>query len=565
MDNKRCITVPPDFFKKSRNDYADWLFAFFREIIQNSIDAGATTITFIIDDLENGGCRIQAIDNGKGMSVEVLEHKFFALRQTTKGDSEGSTGAFGVAKEVIAFAHDNYRVETNGFVAKGVGAEYELDPIDNGFIGVSITVEISDTDSYRARRKLKEWVAMSTVDADIILDGVILPKSTISYAHKMKVDFGSIKFREIEDRSYPESKLIVKMSGMPMFVRSQYTTGGSFEGVLDLNGKSVDQLTSNRDGLKGTLENNLLGILNQLANDRGRLKMNEPITVEYNTRRRGITGGQLRGNVNEIESVTNQHSAYREGADQFAGDLIHNGASEDPDVPLKENRSKTNTELAATINLDPEARRGANKDFARDLSRRMMRREYDSHEKAQNRINRAMSGIENHLLPKNWIVRVGTGIEDAPAQIRKLKQRSFVKMAHVWELTAKYVLMRSKSIGAVADEYGNINVNGLPVKFGFILDDAKAQNVEMENEYHFLINPFLTQDYFTDDYAGIVEMAAHEAAHFLVDGHNESMINAFHDISRDVRMAIKREQDFSGIGTNRLENWTNNLAVKFMQ
>lgn len=559
MDNKRSITVPPDFFKKSRNDYADWLFAFFREIIQNSIDAGATVVTFLIEDLENGGCRIHAIDNGKGMSVEVLEHKFFALRQTTKGDTEGSTGAFGVAKEIIAFAHDNYRVETNGFVAKGSGATYELDPIDNGFTGVSITVEISDTDSYSARRKLKSWVAMSTFAADIILDGVILPKSTTTYAHKMKVDFGSIQFREIEDQSYPESKLVVKMSGMPMFVRSQYTTGGSFEGVLDLNGKSVDQLTSNRDGLKGTLENNLLGILNQLANDRGRLKMNEPITVEYNKHRRS--------NAMELDHHDNfDDEGINENQNQgAAGHIDQSAEAQGSEFSSKAGKGPTNAELSSTLNLDPEARRGANKDFARNLSRRMMRREYDSQEKAQDRINKAMSGIENDLLPRNWIVRVGTGINDAPAQIRKLKQRSFVKMAHIWELTAKYVLIRSRSIGATSDENGNIFVGGMPVKFGFILDDAKAQHVEMDHEYHFLINPFLTQSYFSDDYPGIVELAAHEAAHFIVEGHNESMINAFHDITRDVRMAIKNEESFTGIGINRLEKWANTTAVKILQ
>ena len=47
------------------------MMALFREVIQNSVDAGATKIDFTLDE-EDGGYKLTCIDNGSGMDERIL-------------------------------------------------------------------------------------------------------------------------------------------------------------------------------------------------------------------------------------------------------------------------------------------------------------------------------------------------------------------------------------------------------------------------------------------------------------------------------------------------------------
>lgn len=74
-------------------------FAFYRELVQNSIDAGATSIGVRIVLSSEGGrheARVSVTDDGCGMTQEVLEEDLVVLFRSTKEGQEGTIGKFGI-------------------------------------------------------------------------------------------------------------------------------------------------------------------------------------------------------------------------------------------------------------------------------------------------------------------------------------------------------------------------------------------------------------------------------------------------------------------------------------
>ena len=119
------ITVDDEVFANTLSMYADWREAWWREAIQNSVDANATEIRLGVRCLDQNmdmvdlgtdddtsrsleaEHRIQFIevsceDNGIGMDQETLATKFLAVGGTGKGSARSSAvGGFGEAKKLL--------------------------------------------------------------------------------------------------------------------------------------------------------------------------------------------------------------------------------------------------------------------------------------------------------------------------------------------------------------------------------------------------------------------------------------------------------------------------------
>jgi len=113
--------------------FADPL-AFFRELVQNSIDAGASSIAVTIGwtpDHESsegedptGTIEIAVRDDGCGMGREVLEEQLTVLFRSGKEDQADKIGKFGVGfVSVLALAPDVVVVRTS----EGDGAQWTLE------------------------------------------------------------------------------------------------------------------------------------------------------------------------------------------------------------------------------------------------------------------------------------------------------------------------------------------------------------------------------------------------------------------------------------------------------
>lgn len=128
---------------------ADKLFVAVREMIQNSRDAKAKTIeiTWTPEDPndEDSAGTLVFSDDGKGMSLDTLENKFFSLGGSEK--EAGSIGGFGAAKAAILTAGRDgwsWEIRTRNVWTKSDGFGSYLDPIivpDNQAIrGTMITI-----------------------------------------------------------------------------------------------------------------------------------------------------------------------------------------------------------------------------------------------------------------------------------------------------------------------------------------------------------------------------------------------------------------------------------------
>ena len=123
----QSVTIGSEFFVKSFNDYRDKFWAFAREIMQNSIDCGSTSIDIKIVEVPDDDCTLVVVRNdGEPMTREILVGKLLSLGSSGK-DFQGAVGGFGKAKEILYFAHRSYTIASGVCRVSGSGAGYNLE------------------------------------------------------------------------------------------------------------------------------------------------------------------------------------------------------------------------------------------------------------------------------------------------------------------------------------------------------------------------------------------------------------------------------------------------------
>lgn len=126
------VAMPKRFFlEEAKKEYWNTDTRLISELLQNSVDAGATEIRA---DFTDGYYRW--VDNGCGMNKQTLVNAMLTMGGSEK--SSGSTGGFGAAKKLILFAHDKYVIRTRNIVANGNFLNYELDEDSEMFSGTDI-------------------------------------------------------------------------------------------------------------------------------------------------------------------------------------------------------------------------------------------------------------------------------------------------------------------------------------------------------------------------------------------------------------------------------------------
>jgi len=130
------VSLPKEFFETERDKfYNDWVGAFPREFVQNSVDAKATELFIDIVSADGKGSfggapgldrvtRVTFEDDGTGMSREILDKVFFALGQSTKRSDDGAVGGFGRARIMQAFSQVRYSIVTRDRYVEGDGPRY---------------------------------------------------------------------------------------------------------------------------------------------------------------------------------------------------------------------------------------------------------------------------------------------------------------------------------------------------------------------------------------------------------------------------------------------------------
>jgi len=146
-----AMGVSPDFWTKLLERYPNWELGWWREVAQNSRDAGATQFDWSIvpgtyKDPETGlttdAMVVTAYDNGVGMDADILRRALLTRGGSVK--PEEAVGGFGDAKNLILFPWLGWKVETRNLVAFGqhesVMEPPGIETVPNPIQGTRITV-----------------------------------------------------------------------------------------------------------------------------------------------------------------------------------------------------------------------------------------------------------------------------------------------------------------------------------------------------------------------------------------------------------------------------------------
>jgi hypothetical protein len=108
-------------------EYGDtWKEAYWRELVQNSVDAGATKIDLYTKELNDGNIIAGCKDNGHGMTEEVFRNKFLKHGGTTKGEGSDAAGGFGAAKRLLLAPWIQWQMRSGNVVAVGQMSRHEV-------------------------------------------------------------------------------------------------------------------------------------------------------------------------------------------------------------------------------------------------------------------------------------------------------------------------------------------------------------------------------------------------------------------------------------------------------
>lgn len=282
MQFANTIAMDQRWFETIKKDYSDWRFAWAREAGQNSLDAGATVIMVTTKVNDDGNTEVIWSDNGCGMSRDTLINKFMAIGGSEKPD--GGTGGFGVAKLILAFAQESYKIRTRDIEATGRGAGYNVKDGLPEYKGLTLSVVMKGDEVQYINGRIKRWVRFTTTKCKFVLNGEEL---TTLRMHKPKLVTDWCKVYTHKVDGHMSNRIRVRINQQYMF---DIYTSVDAQITVDLNGTDSQQyLTSNRDGMNWTWRSKLEKLVEELyENPNAIKKVDEKVNLYSGTEGRVV-------------------------------------------------------------------------------------------------------------------------------------------------------------------------------------------------------------------------------------------------------------------------------------
>lgn len=265
------------FLSMATRDYEDFTFALIREFIQNSDDAKAKSIRFLMDDGEEADQwknvnRLTVKDNGCGMDRFVL---FGRLLQFGPGGEKLNTGgeitgAFCKAKEALFFSWKAYCIRTNNLLVLGKGADftvYELPP-QCAKKGTDVYLQMWNDKELKtlfgnrppdgiSRRniqdRIKKFMEYYEGKANITLNEESFERLSTKKMKFTENDEFSVFYRKAKNNFSTE--MVFQTGNIPTKIDSTFLGENSkYDFMVKLKRHPYECLTSNRDSLKGKTE-----------------------------------------------------------------------------------------------------------------------------------------------------------------------------------------------------------------------------------------------------------------------------------------------------------------------
>lgn len=289
------ISVPPSFFVAERNSvYSDWYSAFWRELLSNALDAGASRVR-IRTRVNDDHLTVDVIDNGSGMSRGVIEDVYMRLGASTKsgGDGDG-IGGFGRARILTCFSQDSYRIRTSDIVVTGQGASYEVADCAPAVKGCALSIRMPDHAAHWIHKGLEKVLRQSSLRCSIEVN--LQSKDPGGYAicgidDKLLMDKGEgwkrfkgwshkgRHFDTLHDEKGPWATLhvsegatanagsaIIRVNGMAMY---EEIISAPVQVTADLVPERAREiLTASRDSIRGEFRHSLQGVFARISSEK---------------------------------------------------------------------------------------------------------------------------------------------------------------------------------------------------------------------------------------------------------------------------------------------------------
>lgn len=495
------VKVPNEFFAKSKLEYSDWRWAFFRELIQNSYDAGASRIDFSVSTTEESHV-VRCTDNGRGMSRDVLENVLLCLGGSKKED--GAVGGFGYAKSLLFFAHQGYEIRTLDHVVQGAGGDYSISESADCVRGTKIEVRMARepmSSELDIMNSLYGYAKYLNVPRSLVVsvNGLKIETQFSDYDCSVATALGQFSFKDTSDG---KSRVIVAVRGLPMFVQNVYASGqASFSGLLELSGDTFELLTANRDGLKYSQANELTRIIQRMTENRSTLKLGTPVVVRLN---------RTAPNADATCSAP--------GGDQAPA------AFTGTERAIQQIHDYVNVEYPTNFNVRLHSVVG------------------NARAKAAGTVS--VTEVVS-LLKKSWIKSLAQEWKSAVYRVLATEHfRSLgIEMFHSGSAVTPSGVEYCKYDADALEFY----FSGVRISVGFVL----AEGIEGLNsrtnsgdDVQILINPNMYDKQFI--VGDLIDLAIHECAHIRVSGHNESFVDEDMKIRRSLRRFMATTKTVKG-------------------
>lgn len=250
-DTEEHMGLDPAYFSTVKREYSDWREKFWRELMQNAVDAGATRIDLSVTQNEDGTWLCVCDDDGGGMSLDVLRQKFLRFGGTTKRGEGGASGGFGKAKELILLPWLGWRVHTRDNIAIGIANRFRIESAPTTIKGTRVEVSMA-SDDHTDVASAKAFIAKCNLPGiKLSINGERM-KAAMSASNKL-FDIGDkaeVHFNKgISYGSYCYYYVRTKGPRGSLFMFSGYVSNGVGGTVIvEITKPSIDILTANRDG-----------------------------------------------------------------------------------------------------------------------------------------------------------------------------------------------------------------------------------------------------------------------------------------------------------------------------
>lgn len=512
------ITVPKSFFVNERRMYSDWMFAFWREFFQNSVDAGATRIDITTSYHGDNSLSITFADNGCGMDRDTIENVYFKLGASTKND-DSSIGGFGRARILTCFSMKNYTIRTRDNFVEGDGGAYEIKNCEY-LDGTEINVSMEDESFYSLVDHLHNYLRMSQLPCRVFHNGVEWKDWCHRRAVVRNLSDGDIDFATVHvNKSKQSNYLLVRVNGAVMYYQYISTPAQIIVELDQLMSRTV--LAANRDCMQSRYSCILNRFIQELATETETAL--KPRFARKNAKIRG-RGLFVSRAARKNQPVSAAEKA-QESVDEATAKASEGRTSEG--LPVAEVTGKNSDTLPQAIRSDGIT-----------VSHQSHGSEYPDIYIVDETDNPKVRRVIDSFHPDNWETIYSKG-----RVIRK--GNNIYKLLMLWKVACQHAVE--------ALQQSNSGIGDLGYAIGWLFSDqADARCMTIEGGHAFLLNPVSADGclkYYLSSQSShkqLMAYAKHEVAHVVSMSHTETYANILTqiDVNYDEREVYRamREQ-----------------------